>query len=114
MFSGTDLERVRSVFPTDLSTEQLARLHAILGQLNSPPLATRLRAALRRDEIVLSEEEFDLLLGTRRLRNDLEHGRGVASHRNRDTDRRIRTALSIMNNVLIQRLVRSMRPGVPG
>jgi hypothetical protein len=86
-----------------LSHAQRVRLRDLGSRANDAPLLARLRAALERDDVDITDDEFALLRKTRDLRNALEHGRTLTSVE----DRAIARALGIVDRVLVTALVGS-------
>jgi hypothetical protein len=86
-----------------LSYAQQVRLRDLGSRANDAPLLARLRAALERDDIDITDDEFALLRTTRDLRNALEHRRTLTSVE----DRAVARALGIVDRVLVTALVGS-------
>jgi hypothetical protein len=94
---------VANSLPQDaLTSEQQARVRHVLRELNSPPLLTRLRAALDRDGVPVSGGDIALLQRLRRLRNDAVHGRSTEL----PTNEELAHAISIVGRMLLFRLAR--------
>jgi len=102
-------KRVFDSLPPDVTSDQRARVTQVLGELNSPPLLTRLRAALDRDGVPMSDGDIALLQRLRRLRNDAVHGRSSVLPTREELDH----AISIVSRMLLFRLAR-LRADTPG
>jgi hypothetical protein len=87
------------------SEDQLARLDDLVSRLNDPPLLARIRATLDADQIEVVDAEFDALVATRSMRNDLEHGRSLTAAQHRALD----LAGAVANRVIVEAVV-SNRP----
>jgi hypothetical protein len=87
------------------SEDQLARLDDLVGRLNDPPLLARIRATLDADQIGVVDAEFDALVATRSMRNDLEHGRSLTAAQHRALD----LAGAVANRIIVEAVV-SNRP----
>lgn len=107
LFDATDRKRLRAAMGNEWNEYQRERLDRLVQQLNDAPLSARLQTALTRDGVRLTDADLALLLETRQLRNELEHGRGKVSAQDREANRRVAQALSIMNRVLVQRIRRT-------
>jgi hypothetical protein len=102
MFSNTELELLRAALPAGLSNLQRERALEGVAALNSPPLMTRLRAALTADGVPVSDGELGLLQRLRKLRNKVVHGRSVETPENEELEH----AMSIVSRMLTYRLER--------
>ncbi|MFI9642901.1 hypothetical protein ACIG87_23060 [Micromonospora sp. NPDC051925] len=99
LFTEQDLRRLRDETPAWLSADQRKRFKDVLGGLNSPPLIPRLRAALDRDGVPITDAEFDLLRKLRRIRNPAQHGKERKAPSGED----LRQAWSIVARMLVYR-----------
>jgi hypothetical protein len=77
--------------------------------LNEPPLLARIRATLSADEIDIVDAEFDALVATRSMRNDLEHGGSLTAAQHRAVD----LAVAIANRIIVEAVVNSRRSDRP-
>jgi hypothetical protein len=100
LFSKADIDRLCSEPPTWLDPEQHDRFIQQVRPLNNAPLLTRLRTAIARDGVPVSEEEFALLARLRRVRNPAQHGKV----RNIPNEEDLRRAQSVVARMLVQRL----------
>jgi hypothetical protein len=91
------------------STLQAARIEDLVGGLNNPPILTKIRAALKADQIEVVEAEFDSLAATRSMRNGLEHGRSLTGAQYRALD----LAVAVANRIIVEAVVNRRRPA-PG
>ncbi|MDP9357827.1 MAG: hypothetical protein M3R02_21575 [Chloroflexota bacterium] len=109
LFNKHEIQAVRNSLAAieGLSSAQRRRLDDLASHLNDAPLLARLRATLDCDGITVSKVEFDLLKGTRRLRNSLEHAREITPLQ----DRHLAQALGLVNRVLISALAGRARDG---
>jgi hypothetical protein len=94
---------------TAWSEGQRARLDELVGRLNEPPLLARIRATLSADEIDIVDAEFDALVATRSMRNDLEHGGSLTAAQHRAVD----LAVAIANRIIVEAVVNSRRSDRP-
>ena len=78
------------------SEKQSERLLGMGGLFNDRPLLEKLRLALDDDNIEISPVAMKQITGTRRLRNDLEHG----SHLTEPEHRLLDSAIAVMNYVI--------------
>jgi hypothetical protein len=74
LFTAQQLEVITRSLP-ELDEAQHQRAVEVIGQLNSPPLVTRLKQAIQDDGVPVTDGEIDLLRRLRKLRNDVVHGR---------------------------------------
>ncbi len=102
MFNDTELELLRAALPAGLSDLQHERALAGIAALNSPPLMTRLRAALISDGVPVSDEELGLLQRLRKMRNKTVHGRVAETPETEQLD----YAVSVVSRMLSYRLER--------
>jgi hypothetical protein len=102
LFTPADLESIRDSLPGSFSTEQRNRILDAVAGLNSPPLMTRLRAALKHDAVPTNEGEIVLLRRLRKLRNDAAHGRGVGVPATED----VQHAVGVLSRMLAYRVHR--------
>ncbi len=108
LFTKAELKAVRGGFPAGLGPEKTARLTGLLGQLNSPPLMTRLTTAISTDGVGLTDGELELLRRLRGLRNDAVHGRSVDVPTGDELDH----AVGLVSRMLVTRLHQlSLTPG---
>jgi hypothetical protein len=104
LFAEPDLRRLKSETPAWLSPDQRRRYQDVLSGLNSAPLIPRLRAALERDRVPMTADEFELLHRLRRIRNPAQHGR----ERKMPSREDLRRAWSIVSRMLVYRSFRIM------
>jgi hypothetical protein len=104
LFSAEELQVLdHALRAADLSAIQATRAREQVASLNSPPLLTRLRAALDADDVPVSEEEVSLLQRLRKLRNHAVHGRGSVLPEVEELEH----AVSVVSRMLAFRLDRS-------
>ena len=82
--------------------KQRERLLGLDGLLNDRPLLEKFRLALDGDGIVISPILMKQITGTRRLRNDLEHGSQLTEPEHRLVD----NAIALMNYVIVSVLAK--------
>jgi hypothetical protein len=104
LFSHAELDAIGvSLEAADLSEMQAIRAREAVASMNTPPLLTRLRAAVAADGVPISDQEIALLQRLRRLRNDAVHGRGSATPELEE----IEHAVSVVSRMLAFRLKRN-------
>lgn len=98
-FGRTEIDTVKAALASigGLSDFQRRRLKDLAAGLNDAPLFARLKAALDRDGIAVSDGEMDLLRTTRNLRNALEHARELTPLE----ARRLAQAVGVVNRILV-------------
>jgi hypothetical protein len=77
--------------------KQSERLEDIESLLNDRPLLEKFKLALAADGIEVSSVALKQITGTRRLRNDLEHGSLLSEPEHRLVD----SAIAVMNYVIV-------------
>jgi hypothetical protein len=90
------------------TTDQAARIKDLVGGLNNPPVLAKIRAALKADQIAVVDDEFDALVTTRGMRNDLEHGRNLTGAQYRALE----VALAVANRIIVEAVVNIGRGAV--
>jgi hypothetical protein len=99
LFSKEERETIRSALSTSgtWSEKQSERLVGIGSLLNDRPLLEKFKLALSADGIEVSSVALKQITGTRRLRNDLEHGSLLSEPEHRLVD----SAIAVMNYVIV-------------
>ena len=102
----TDEERdaalTAALAAADWNDDQAARIRATLGGVNNPPLLTKFKAAIARDAVNVTEDQFQAVAATRTFRNSIEHGRTLTPLQQESLD----CALAVVNKVLLGALLR--------
>ena len=80
-----------------LTGEQTARLNEIKQMANEPPLLVRFEHSIAGDSVPYETFELDALKRTRKLRNDLEHGKVLSAIQAAD----IQMSVSLLIRVLV-------------
>jgi hypothetical protein len=109
-FSVGDLRILKSAIKSarrEIAPELYARVNDLLGKISDPPLLAKLRQAIERDAVPVTESDIDLLKELRTLRNDAVHGRGPG----RIPDEKVRHALSVVARMLVERVRVRMSTG---
>jgi hypothetical protein len=102
LFDSKTMRDLRARATQGLSGERLERVKDVLARVNEAPLLVRLREATAADGVPISNEEFDLLAGVRRFRNDFIHGRTRGSLPASE----LRYAIALVNRFLTFRVFR--------
>lgn len=102
LFDKSEARRVRRSVPKDVAPELRQRALNLLAKLTDPPLMAKLREAIRRDGVPLTDAEFDLLSRIRVARNGTVHGRSAQPPSNDDLD----YAVSVVARLLLYGLGR--------
>jgi hypothetical protein len=85
----------------DLSNRQRDRLKEAIDGLNHESLTLRLRRRLKRDAVLVTDDELALLDELYDVRNDIVHGRSVEQPPQRD---QINCGISIVSRMLVHRI----------
>jgi hypothetical protein len=99
LFSKEERKAIRSGLSTSgtWNEKQSERLEDIESLLNDRPLLEKFKLALAADGIEVSSVALKQITGTRRLRNDLEHGSLLSEPEHRLVD----SAIAVMNYVIV-------------
>lgn len=93
---------VVGVLADELKTAQRERIETRIGQLNEPPLAVRLQAAIEADRVPMTAEDFAVLRRIRELRRKVGHGES----REFASIDELGRAIAVVNRLLVYRLAR--------
>ena len=111
LFSGSEkremIRKAISVLPAHVDEAKRKRVEWRIGQVNEPPAAVLLRAAIEADGAPCSLKEFELLQRVREVRRRVTHGEARAVLAADD----LREAISLVDRFLIFRLKRLSAPG---
>jgi hypothetical protein len=100
LFSSSELDELREWIPATLSLEKRKRLEEKIDELNSQSLFIRLKEALRRDGVPLTDDEIEVLRRLRKVRNPALHGEGRPEPAEGD----LRRGLSIVARILMYKM----------
>jgi hypothetical protein len=74
LFSREEIDEIKASIPTSLDPAKRNVVMRKLQTLNDPPLMERLKVAMERDGIHLTDGEFAVLQRLRKVRNPAQHG----------------------------------------
>jgi hypothetical protein len=102
LFVNDQLPEARKRASEGLSEAQKERNEIVFGRANQAPLRTRLKLAIGKDEVPVTEEDIEVLWRVREARNAVEHG-GSRSLPEEDD---LRCSQAIVNRMLVFRMAR--------
>lgn len=94
---------LRSLNDLEMTDQERERLRQIIGQVNAPPLLTRVRFQASQDGAPISDTEWTLIKKLRTARNDTIHGKADSSLVPEPDD--LRWGVSIASRLLMYRWV---------
>lgn len=104
-YSNAEARRIRRSIPKDVSPAIRERALELLARINDAPLMAKVREAVARDGVPITESEMDLLSRVRKVRNDAVHGRSADTPTTEDVD----FAVSVVSRLVLHRLYRGRR-----
>jgi hypothetical protein len=105
LFDKGELKRLRNELPEWLTEDQTRRLGEVLGMANQFSFGQRLRTALQRDGVPVSETEWMVLQRVRKVRNRAVHGSEAPTTEADDLE----LACSLLSRALVYRMAHLMR-----
>lgn len=104
LFSRDQLKRVvKSASNVDEWTpDQIKRIESLSSRFNEVPLLVKFKKALELDGVQMTDDEFDAIVGTRSLRNRLEHGQELS----RAEHRALEIAIGVTNKILLTAIMK--------